>query len=420
MAGVAATGGSTNGVLHLLAIAREAGVELTLDELAASRARTPVVASLAPGGRYVAEDLHRAGGTATVIRELMRGGHVDGAAPTVDGRRSPRRRPARPSPTARSYHREPFKPAARCSRCAATWRRRARRQAGRHGAPRAHRARRASSTARRRARTPSAAGVVQPGRGARRPLRGAGRRARDARDAERHGVGGGRGLGESVALVTDGRFSGATRGLMVGHVAPEAARGGPLAMVRDGDTVTIDVDAGTLHLHVDDAESRAGWASGGRGRRRTRAACSGRYPALVGSASEGAVLASPPGGTAERAGPTHRLGDERAARRRWRPPALAVVTKSERPSSPPKQHAVTFSAGHSDDALELAVRRRSGELRRRRRARPRRRPRRRPRARPASRAPRLDRRRTAGARRSSPDVRGRSRRRRPGSVCESM
>src|SRR4051794_36003582 len=85
MAGVAATGGSTNGILHLLAIAREAGVPLTLDELADIGSRTPVIASLAPSGRFMAEDLHRVGGTPSLIRELVRGGHLDGTAPTVDG-----------------------------------------------------------------------------------------------------------------------------------------------------------------------------------------------------------------------------------------------------------------------------------------------------------------------------------------------
>ncbi|MGH3002490.1 MAG: dihydroxy-acid dehydratase, partial [Gaiellaceae bacterium] len=85
MAGIAATGGSTNGILHLLAIAREAGVDLSLDELAGVSARTPVLASLAPSGRYMAEDFHRAGGTRALLRELVRGGHVDGSAPTVEG-----------------------------------------------------------------------------------------------------------------------------------------------------------------------------------------------------------------------------------------------------------------------------------------------------------------------------------------------
>jgi dihydroxy-acid dehydratase len=103
----------------------------------------------------------------------------------------------------------------------------------------------------------------------------------------------GAGLGQSVAVVTDGRFSGATRGLMVGHVAPEAARGGPLAAVRDGDWITIDVDAETLRLELDDAElaSRlAGWRPPAP---RYADGVFARYRALVGSASHGAVLTPP-------------------------------------------------------------------------------------------------------------------------------
>jgi dihydroxy-acid dehydratase len=100
----------------------------------------------------------------------------------------------------------------------------------------------------------------------------------------------GAGLGESVALVTDGRFSGATRGLMVGHVAPEAARGGPLAIVRDGDLISIDVDAGTLTLELVDEELAARLADWTAPTLPYAAGVFGRYRALVGSASEGAVL----------------------------------------------------------------------------------------------------------------------------------
>ena len=102
----------------------------------------------------------------------------------------------------------------------------------------------------------------------------------------------GAGLGESVALVTDGRFSGATRGLMVGHVAPEAARGGPLAIVRDGDTIAIDVDAETLTLELDDADIDARLAEWRPPVLPYATGVFGRYRALVGSASEGAVLRS--------------------------------------------------------------------------------------------------------------------------------
>jgi dihydroxy-acid dehydratase len=100
----------------------------------------------------------------------------------------------------------------------------------------------------------------------------------------------GAGLGESVALVTDGRFSGATRGLMVGHVAPEAARGGPLAIVEDGDVVEIDVEAGTLRVELDDDEIAARLAAWQRPDLRYAGGVFARYRALVGSASEGAVL----------------------------------------------------------------------------------------------------------------------------------
>ncbi|MGH3003100.1 MAG: dihydroxy-acid dehydratase, partial [Gaiellaceae bacterium] len=100
----------------------------------------------------------------------------------------------------------------------------------------------------------------------------------------------GAGLGETVALVTDGRFSGATRGLMVGHVAPEAARGGPLAVVRDGDPIAIDVDAGTLALEIPEAELAARLAAWSPPEQQELGGVFGRYRALVGSASEGAVL----------------------------------------------------------------------------------------------------------------------------------
>ena len=100
----------------------------------------------------------------------------------------------------------------------------------------------------------------------------------------------GAGLGESVALVTDGRFSGATRGLMVGHVAPEAARGGPIAAVADGDMVTIDLDAGRLDVDLPEASSSAAWPPGARRRRASPAGCSRATPPSVGSAADGAVL----------------------------------------------------------------------------------------------------------------------------------
>ncbi len=292
MAGIAATGGSTNGILHLLAIAREADVPLTLDELAEIGARTPVLASLAPSGRYMAEDLHRVGGTAVVIGELIRGGLLDGAAATVAGATLAELTSDAPSPDGEVVFSldRPFKSSGALHALRGNL------------APEGSLVK-ASGSVRRRQRGPARvfdseeactdavrAGLVHEGEvlvvryeG---PAGGPGMREMLSVTASVVGAG----LGESVALVTDGRFSGATRGLMVGHVAPEAARGGPLAIVRDGDSIVIDVDAGTLTLEVRPAEiaARLGeWRPPALPYERGVLA---RYRLLVGSASEGAVL----------------------------------------------------------------------------------------------------------------------------------
>jgi dihydroxy-acid dehydratase len=295
MTGIAATGGSTNGILHLLAIAREAGVPLSLDDLAAVGSETPVIASLAPSGRFVAEDLHRVGGTAALIRELVRGGHVDGSAPTVEGTTLADATRDAPAPDGEVLFtlEQPFKPTGALhvlrgnlapDGCLVKL----------AGGGRVHRgpalvfdSEEACTDAVRAGVVPEGAVLVVRYEG---PAGGPGMREMLSVTASVVGAG----LGDSVALVTDGRFSGATRGLMVGHVAPEAARGGPLAIVRDGDPITIDVDAKRLTLELADeeiAERLAGWrpppppyASG----------VFARYRALVGSASEGAVLLSDP------------------------------------------------------------------------------------------------------------------------------
>ena len=260
MAGIAASGGSTNGVLHLLAVAREAGVELTQDELTALAADTPVLASLSPGGRHVAETLHRAGGTPALIRELIAGGLLDGDAPTVAGVSLAAATADAPAPDGDVLfaHAAPYKP----SGALRTLRGNLapdgslvklagieRTQPDRPGA----RVRRRGVLRRRGARrAPSRPGDVLVVR-YEGPAGGPGMREMLSVTSSVVGVG----LGESVALVTDGRFSGATRGLMVGHVAPEAYRGGPLAAVRDGDVITIDTDAGVLAVDVADDELAA-------------------------------------------------------------------------------------------------------------------------------------------------------------------
>jgi dihydroxy-acid dehydratase len=297
MAGIAATGGSTNGLLHLLAIAREAGVALELDDLTAIAARTPVIASLAPAGRWVATDLHRAGGTAAVIAELARAGHLDGAAPAVQGGTLAQAAAAAgaPAPDGKVVFsaERPFKargalyalrgnlaPDGSVVKLAGTERTR------QTGPARVFDSEEACADAVR-------GGAARPGdvlviryEG---PAGGPGMREMLSVTASVVGAG----LGESVALVTDGRFSGATRGLMVGHVAPEAARGGPLAALRDGDEITIDLEAGALDVALADAELAARLAAWAAPAPLVDGGVFARYRACVSSASEGAVLRPP-------------------------------------------------------------------------------------------------------------------------------
>jgi dihydroxy-acid dehydratase len=290
--GVAATGGSTNGILHLLAIAWEADATLPLDDLAGVGERTPVLASLVPSGRHTAESFHRAGGTAALIRELVRSGLADGSAPTVAGSTLAEATAEAPPPDGEVlFSREaPYKPTGALYvlrgnlaplgsvvKAAGTDRRFQR------GPARVFDSEEACADAVRAGRVAAGDVLVVRYEG---PAGGPGMREMLSVTASVVGAG----LGDSVALVTDGRFSGATRGLMVGHVAPEAARGGPLGVVQDGDTIAIDVDARTLVLEItaDELAARlAAWQPPelpyGRG-------VFGRYRRLVGSASEGAVL----------------------------------------------------------------------------------------------------------------------------------
>jgi dihydroxy-acid dehydratase len=293
VAAVAATGGSTNGVLHLLAIAHELGIELELEDFERIAERTPIVADLKPGGRFVATDLHAAGGVALVARELLKAGLVHADAPNVDGRALgevatavvetagqqvvvPLDRPLKPSgglailrgnlaPEGcvvklagheRLHHRGPARVFDSEEDCFAAVK----------------------------------AKAIQPGdvvviryEG---PAGGPGMREMLHVTAALVGEG----LGEEIALVTDGRFSGATHGLMVGHVAPEAARGGPIAALRDGDVVTVDVEARELRVALSDDELAARLAAVSPPEPRYATGVLARYARLVSSASEGAVL----------------------------------------------------------------------------------------------------------------------------------
>jgi dihydroxy-acid dehydratase len=293
IAAVAASGGSTNGVLHLLAIARELDIPLELEDFDRIAERTPVVADIKPGGRFVAVDLHAAGGVALVARELLKAGLVHGDAPNVDGRSLaqvatavvetpgqevvvPIERPLKPTgglailrgnlaPDGcvvklagheRLHHRGPARVFDSEEECFAAVK----------------------------------AKSIEPGdvvviryEG---PAGGPGMREMLHVTAALVGEG----LGEEIALITDGRFSGATHGLMVGHIAPEAARGGPIGALRNGDVVELDVEARTLSVALSEDEIAARLADVVPPPPRYTKGVLARYAAGVSSASEGAVL----------------------------------------------------------------------------------------------------------------------------------
>jgi dihydroxy-acid dehydratase len=293
IASVAATGGSTNGVLHLLAIAHEFGVPLDIDHFGSVADRTPVVADMRPGGRYTASDMYDAGGVGLVMRELLkRPGLLHGGAPTVDGRtlaevaadttETPDQRVVVPIET-------PLKPTGGlailrgslapdgCVVKLAGHERRLHR-----GPARVFDSEAACYEAVKERRIVAGDVVVIRYEG---PVGGPGMQEMLSVTAALVGEG----LGDVVALITDGRFSGGTHGLMIGHIAPEAALGGPIAVVEEGDEIVIDVDRKALDLAVPAevvARRLAAWTP--RPPNYTSGVLA-KYAALVGSASAGAV-----------------------------------------------------------------------------------------------------------------------------------
>src|SRR5216110_99137 len=291
-----AIGGSTNAVLHLLAIAHAAGVPLTLDDFETMRKRAPVLCDLKPSGRYVTTDLHRAGGIPQVMRILLTNGVLHGDALTIDGRAVAevvQGVPAHPSPDQDVIH--PWdRPLARKGHNVIL-----RGNLAPEGA-----VAKVSGSGEHRITGPARvfdseeaclaailAGSIQAGdviviryEG---PKGGPGMREMLAPTAALVGAG----LGDSVGLVTDGRFSGGTHGLVVGHVAPEAALGGPLALVREGDSITIDAAAGRreLRINVSDPELAARKAKWKPPAPRYTSGVLAKYARLVSSSSQGAV-----------------------------------------------------------------------------------------------------------------------------------
>jgi dihydroxy-acid dehydratase len=294
---VAATAGSTNAVLHLLAIAREAGVALTIDDFDVLSAKTPVLADLKPGGRFMATDFDRAGGVRLVAQRLAQAGLLTDSM-TVSGRslltevaeakETPGQEVVRPLTRPLSTTgglaivRGTLAPDGAVVKLAGHTRRK-------HSGPaRVFDSEEACFAAVQRREVKAGDVVIIRYEG---PKGGPGMR-------EMLGVTGalvGQKLDDTVVLITDGRFSGATKGFMVGHAAPEAQVGGPIAFVRDGDIVTLDVDTRRLDVDADLDARRAGWQAPAP---RYRTGVMAKYAASVSSASIGAVTSpmSPPAG----------------------------------------------------------------------------------------------------------------------------
>jgi dihydroxy-acid dehydratase len=292
IASVATTGGSTNAVLHLLAIAREAGVPLGIDDFQTISERTPLLVDLKPAGKFVAVDVDKAGGIPVIAKRLVDGGYVDGSAKTVTGR-TLAEEAAEAKETAGQEVIHPLDKPIKKSGGLVILRGSLApegcvikvtgiERSEQRGPARVFENEEAAMAA-------ATGGKIRPGdivviryEG---PRGGPGMR-------EMLGVTSaivGAGLSDSVALLTDGRFSGATRGFCVGHVAPEAAVGGPIAAVEEGDTIFIDIANRVINLEVPGDVVQQRLAKWKAPEPRYRSGVFAKYVALVGSASEGAL-----------------------------------------------------------------------------------------------------------------------------------
>jgi dihydroxy-acid dehydratase len=291
---VAATGGSTNAVLHLLALASEAGVELSIDDFDAVSSRTPLLADLKPGGRFVAVDLYRAGGMRLVVKRLLEAGLLHGDAPTVTGKTLAEEAEEAEEPAGQEVIRSLDNPLQTTGGLAIL-----RGNLAPEGCVvklagherRSHRGPARVFESEEEAFKAVAASQIKPGdvvvirnEG---PAGGPGMREMLHVTAALVGEG----LGEEVALLTDGRFSGATHGLMAGHVAPEALHGGPIAAVRDGDMIEFDVGARELRVELSEEEIRERVKAYVPPPAPYRSGVLAKYARHVGSASEGAITA---------------------------------------------------------------------------------------------------------------------------------
>jgi dihydroxy-acid dehydratase len=290
-AAVAATGGSTNAGLHLPAIAHEAGIRFTLDDVAEVFQRTPLIANLQPGGEYLARDLHYAGGVAAVLKALLDGGYLHGEALALSGRTLAAELAAAPAPDGSVVRpaSSPIHPTGgvvvlKGNLCpgGALIKIAGLKSLTFAGPARVFECEEDCAVAVRERSYREGEVLVIRNEG---PRGGPGMREMLGVTALIYG----QGMGEKVALLTDGRFSGATRGMCIGYACPEAADGGPIALLQDGDRIAIDAHTRTVHVELDDAElsrRRAAWQP-----RRTErlAGALEKYARLVGPANLGAV-----------------------------------------------------------------------------------------------------------------------------------
>ena len=292
IAGVMATGGSTNAVLHLLAVAKEAGVKLAIDEFDKISRKTPLLADMRPWGNYTAPEMHDAGGMGVVAKRLLDAKLIHGDAPTITGRTmAEEARAAREAPGQKVIRQlsDPIKPEGGLvilrgnlapDGCVAKV---SGQKRDYHRGPARVFEREEDSFAAVKA------GKIKPNDVI--VIRWEGPKGGPGMREMLHVTGAlqGAGLGDTCALMTDGRFSGATHGFMIGHIAPEAAEGGPIAALRNGDTIVIDIKKRKLDVELSAAEIKKRLKSVKRPKPRYTWGALAKYARLVGSASDGAV-----------------------------------------------------------------------------------------------------------------------------------
>ena len=304
IASVATTGGSTNAVLHLLAVAREAGIPLSIDDFQTISERTPLLVDLKPAGRFVAVDVDKAGGIPVIAQRMLQGGYADGSALTVTGRTFAEEAAQAKETAGQKVIRPLNNPIKKSGGLVIL-----RGTLAPEGCV-------IKVTGIERSEQRGPARVFNSEEAAMAAVLGGKIRAGDIIVIRYEGPRGGpgmremlgvtsaivgAGLSESVALLTDGRFSGATRGFCVGHVAPEAAVGGPIAAIEEGDSIYIDIAGRTINLEIPEATLKERLNKWKAPEPRYRSGVFAKYVALVGSASEGALTTPALGALSTRA-----------------------------------------------------------------------------------------------------------------------